>query len=228
MKFYFADEDFENFSLSEDGMFALPVSVTQGADGEVTVTSYKISEDAALEFCSLFESDPFSENARAFLTDKLTPLMEGYSLYPTKETGDVLLDFRMDVIPCETTKSVILGTNEEVSRYSADTTLWRLEVDDEDPLDVICAVIENERIVCFAAVNDLSEESAEINVECALSARRKGYATQCVKGLTRHILSHDAGEVSYVCRERNVASVKTAIKAGFTLKGKSMNFVFYR
>lgn len=229
MKFCFAEADFESFSLDEDSMFALPISISQDSVGEVTVTSYRVCEDISRELCSRFEGELFSEVATSEMRKRLTPLMERYSLYPTEETGDVLLELRADKANGYSGTAVILATNEEICRYPADTTLWRLEVDDEDPLDVVSAVIEDGRIVAFAAVNDIAEDgAAEINVECAVGARRRGYATESVRALTDYLLTSGADSVSYVCRERNVASVKTALKSGFKLTGKSINFVFYR
>ena len=230
IKFTKADADFEKFSLGEDALFALPLSISEGADGSLRTECYALAESDVKKYVYAHEDSLFSEKAREELTEillrHLSPL--GYSA--AEETGEVLLEYRMTEAKSQSgTDTVILKTNAEIARYGADTTLWNLELDDEDPFDVICAVIKDSHVVAYAAANDFDGEFCEVNVECAPSHRRGGFGSACAAGFARYILENtDAEGVRYVCRKKNTASVRTAQSAGFELYGKSVNFVFYR
>ncbi len=227
------DREFEEFSLSDDSLFAIPLSVKE-ADGRIELMCYSIAEEAIKSEISKadFTCDIFSPAGKDRLISTLSPIMDKYGLSSVPETGDTLLEFTADTLPLPYDRSintVILKTNEELSQYSADTTLWNLELDDGDPADVICAVIMDGVIVAYAASNDMNEGICEVTVECAKSFRRHGFATACAAGFAEYILTNtDVTSVSYVCRERNTASVKTAKKAGYRYTGKTADYVFYR
>ena len=156
----------------------------------------------------------------------------GYCSVP--ETGDVLLEFLHDASSLSeadeaVAEYIILHTNDEISAFDAYTTGWCLEVDDEDPADVICAVIVDGKVAAFACVNDVSEYGYEVTVECAPTFRCRGFGSTCAYGLAKHVLDTYPDEtVSYVCREKNTASVKTARRAGYVPTGKRRDYVFYR
>ena len=221
----FEDKRLEDFSLSE-GHIAVPVDV-EITDG-VKITLYSIFSGAseAIEEkvkCGI-------DGAREYLTDLLCPVMKTYGFEPDEALGETLYTFRTEKPLEGKAETVILKTNEEISGYKADTSMWRLEVDDDDPFDVICAAVRDGHIVSAATANDLYDESeVEINVETAPPFRNQGLASACAAGLARYLLTEtDATAVIYKCRESNAASYKTALSAGFKLVGREIPFVFYK
>ncbi|MBR4933440.1 MAG: GNAT family N-acetyltransferase [Clostridia bacterium] len=228
------DPDFEEYSLSEDGMMALPLTIREDSDGAVTAESYSLTASAIKDVCDGFEESLFTREAHDAVMKVLNSEMEKHGYCSVPETGDVLLEFIHDASTIATAPDsaipyVILNTNEEISAYRTHTSSWCLEVDDDDPADAVCAVIAGGSIVAFACINDVSEYGYEATVECAPSHRGRGYGSACAYGIARHVLEMCPDEtVSYVCRERNVASHKTALRAGYVMSGRRRDYVFYR
>lgn len=222
------EHSLERFALRH-GLTALPITVDEDADGSLTYTVY----GRLVQRVRRFEHEcasPFDEASVRALCDIAEPLMRrcGYVL---REDCGVLLKYSTSKpLPCCDGDFVILKTNSELARYESDTTLWRLELDDDDAADVICAVLENGRIVAFAGINDIGGDGIyEINVECAPHCRRRGYATRCVRGIAAYLFeSAHAESVRYVCRAENTASVKTALSAGLEYIGRSLAIVYER
>ena len=234
IRYTVCDPDFEEYSLSEDGMMALPLTLREDSNGDVTVESYALTSAKIKEISEKLGSCLFTEEAHRAFMKVLEPEMMCHGYCSVPETGDVLLEFLHDAASLSeadeaAAEYVILNTNDEISAFDAYTTGWCLEVDDEDPADVICAVIDGDRIAAFACVNDVSEYGYEVTVECAPSYRGHGFGSTCAYGLAKHVLDTYPDEtVSYVCREKNVASVKTAHRAGYVPTGKRRDYVFYR
>lgn len=234
IRYTVCDPDFEEYSLSEDGMMALPLTVREDSEGNLTAESYALTASKIKDFCEKAEGRFFTEGSHEALMTILVPEMKRFGYESVPETGDVLLEFIHDAATLAETDAppaeyVILNTNDEISSYGAYTTAWCLEVDDDDPADVLCAVIAHGKIVSFACINDVSEYGYEVTVECAPAFRGRGFGSTCAYGLAKHVLDTYPDEtVSYVCREKNVASVKTAHRAGYVPTGKRRDYVFYR
>jgi len=222
------DKAFERFSLSRNGIMAPVLTVSENISGKVTYTCYK----KIMKAVSAFEKeclDPFSEESAVRLRAIADPFMKkhGYSF----DSDNTILEYMAkSPLPKGSAETVILKTNEEIKKYPADTTLWNLEVDDDDNADVICAVIEEGRLVAYACVNDMADGVGfEITVECAPSSRRRGFASSCSADLTSYLLTEcNAGVVYYSCKINNETSKRTAERAGFTYVGKSRTFVYLR
>lgn len=234
VRYTLCDPDFEEYSLSEDGMMALPLTVRCDGDDKVIVESYAITAADVKNVAERLEGRLFTEDAHEVLMKALSQVMEHHGYFSTPETGDVLLEFMHDAVSIAEadvppSAYVILHTNGEISAFGTFTTGWCLEVDDEDPADVICAVIVDGKVAAFACINDVSEYGYEVTVECAPAFRGRGFGSTCAYGLAKHVLDTYPDEtVSYVCREKNVASVKTAHRAGYVPTGKRRDYVFYR
>ena len=221
----FEDKRLEDFSLGE-GHIAVPVDIEIMED--VKITLYSIFSDFADVIEEKVKCD--MKAAKEYLTDILCPVMKTYGFEPDETLGETLFTFRTEKPLERDGVTVILKTNEEISKYKADTSMWRLEVDDDDPFDVVCAAVRDGHIVSAATANDLYDESeVEINVETAPALRGQGLASACAAGLARYLLTEtDSTAVIYKCRESNVASYKTALSAGFRLVGREIPFVFYK
>lgn len=224
-----ADKFFERFSLSRHGAMAIPISISESADGTVTYEVYKRLIRKIISF-EKSKTDPFSDEGILRLREIADGYMKKYK-YSSSQRCEILLEYKADSpLPEGSVSTKILRTNEEISSYGADTTLWNLEVDDEDVRDVICAVIENGRIAAYACVNDIADDDGlEITVECAPAYRCRGYASSCAVGITNYLIKEaSASAVHYKCRSTNIASRKCAEKAGFTYTGRSLTLVYER
>lgn len=234
IRYTLCDPDFEEYSLSEDGMMALPLTVHEDAEGNVSIESYSTVSSAVKEVAEKPGDNLFTEESHRAFMKALEPEMKHHGYCSVPETGDVLLEFLHDASSLSeadeaVAEYIILHTNDEISAFDAYTTGWCLEVDDEDPADVICAVIVDGKVAAFACVNDVSEYGYEVTVECAHAFRGRGFGSTCAYGLAKHVLDTYPDEtVSYVCREKNTASVKTAHRAGYVPTGKRRDYVFYR
>lgn len=224
-----AEKAFERFSLSKYGMTALPIAVRESTDGRLTYTAYR----GLLRRLRAFErsgTDPFSADGIKHLYELAEPLMRRHG-YTAREGEEIILDYAAYApLPKGECETVIIKNSTQLAEYEPDTTSWRLELDADDPADVICAVIKDGHLVAFAGVNDLaSDDSCELNVECAAPYRRRGYAVACVRGLCNYLFETLHVEcVTYKCRLGNRASVKTAESAGFAPVGRSFTLIYDR
>jgi len=64
---------------------------------------------------------------------------------------------------------------------------------------------------------------ADIGVETSKRYRRKGYARACVNAVARKVIEN-GGESLYKCAPDNIASIHTALSAGYKPYGKSLIF----
>lgn len=224
-----AEKDFERFSLSKNAFTALPISVYESADGVITYTAYKklIRKVKAFEKSN---TSAFCEVGMSQLYKIAEPLMRSHALKARNEENIILEYATYKALPQSEHKTVIIKTNKELSEYNTTTTLWRLEIDDDCTADVICAVIADGQIAAFAGINDIAENSTyEINVECGIQYRRRGYAVACTRDLCKYLFEKAAAKcVTYRCRAENIASAKTAERAGFSYVGRSMTLVYDR
>ncbi len=227
LKIVYEDADLEEFALGEDSDVAVPISVSEDADGAVTVTVYSRFAKEAEEFAKKYESDPFSARALDFIDSAFAPPMSGYGFRFEREYDQTLLTFTSSGKTEKSGKTVYIGTQAELEKYEF-MTAGDFEIDDGDPCDAAFAVVEDGKIVSVAAVNDYSDDGAvEINVETAPAFRGRGFATAAVSALASYL--EGLGErVTYKCRKSNAASVKVAEKAGMKYAGKAFNYVCYR
>ena len=231
MRMVFEDAGLEEFAMSGESCIAVPIQVSENAEGEVTVTVYSRFAESAQEFSRTFCDDPFSDEAKRFLEEGFTSPMAQAGYEYESDFDQTILCFEADeatLARCECDREVVcIDTNEKITKLSFDT-VGSFEIDDEDPCDVAFAVVEDGAVLSVSCVNDLSEDgSLEINVETAVGERGKGYASAVVSALCRHLLA--LGErVSYKCRRTNGASLRVAEKCGLGYAGKSFNFVCYK
>ena len=94
------------------------------------------------------------------------------------------------------------------------------------PDGVIYSVIKDNKIVSLAHAHKTGEYQdivADIGVDTSKNYRRKGYAWECVNSVARHYINN-GGESIYTCSPDNIASIHTAISAGYINIGKSLAF----
>ena len=229
MKIEFEDRELEKFVMQGESCIAVPIEVFVPKDGECVVTVYSAFENIARKFAEKFKNDPLCEDAEAFIKEKFSALMKEAGYEYDGRFCHRIIHFAADSSTklCQSEiKPVKISTNYEFERYYNYATR-DVEFDDEDELDVCFAVVEDGKILSFAAVNDISDdESLEINVETSVESRGKGYATAAVAALTEYLISKGE-KVSYKCRVTNSASCRVAEKAGLEKIGESYSFVCY-
>jgi len=231
----FEDMEFEKSIFDEHYHIAVPFVVTQYEDGRVELLVYSFCGNIAEEFETRFAASPFSDDAKMFLCEKLTPIMHEMEYEPSDLCENIHLVYKMtdsaEINPdCFKGRAKRLDELTEKMMKNSETEIYAFEIDPDNEMDRIFAVFGKEKeIVAFAAINDVSadEDFYELNVECVEEYRRQGYAGECVAELAKYLLDRGAS-VEYICEERNVPSVKTAEKVGFRLARKEMHFVCYR
>lgn len=235
----FEDKAFEQSVLEGRCHIAVPFEVIANIDGRsdadtVELLIYSFCGEIAEKFESRFSSCPFSAEAKAFLYEKLTPVMKKI------EYGCVGACERIHYTYQMTDASALnpvcfRGRTERLDKLTAkdiaesDTELSDFSIDPEDELDRIFVIRgEHGEVAAFAAVNDISDDEGffELTVECAQTYRGRGYGSECVAELAKYLLDRGVS-VEYVCGEENLPSVGTAEKVGFTLVRKCMPFVCY-
>jgi len=222
------DFDFEQ-KIMNGSHIAVPFQVTKKADGTLDLLVYSFAEKTAEEFEKRFAEDPFSEAAKAYLAEKLTPVMEEFEFDTDTATERVLLEYRCSVP--DTAKvlpdCVLIDTLD--GEVWEDLPLDEFDLDPENPLDRMAVIRKNGKIVCFAGLNDISEEDGllEVTVECEEDFRKQGFGVSCIAKITEYLLGLGE-EVRYVCAANNFASAKTAESAGYELYAACMPFVCYK
>ncbi len=223
------DRELEEYVISEESHIALPFELHKKSDGSIDIVCYSFTESVAREFESRFSENPFSEEAKNFLSEKLVPIMNEFGYDCTGASDRVHIEYRCKNV-C---KSRILENCEIISTLDGEKwdslPLYEFALDGEDENDRMAVIRHKGKIVCFAGLNDISEDNgcAELTVECEENYRGRGYAASCVALLADYLMSHGV-EVNYICTEDNVASMKTAEAVGFEIYDKCLPFVCYR
>ena len=187
------EREFEN-EIINGSHIAVPFEVTKRADGTLDLLVYSFAEKIAEEFEEKFADNPFSEQAKTFLMEKLAPVMEEFEFDTDSAIDRVHWDYR-----CSSPDlSRILEDCELISTLDGeeweDLPLDEFELDPENPLDRMAVIRRDGKIVCFAGLNDISEEDGclEVTVECAEDYRKCGYGASCIAKITKYLL--DLGE----------------------------------
>lgn len=223
------EKAFEETVLAEENDIAVPIEVSVTADGAVDLLVYSFAEETARRFEKEYGGDPFSDEAKAFLTDQLSPVMESLGY----ETDGALTHGYLEYRCTSPDESRILQDCALIDTLDGETgseelALDEFELDPGNPLDRMAVIRRNGRIVCYAGVNDLADDGVpELTVECDGDWRRQGFAASCAAGLTVYLTGLGYA-VSYACAETNTASVRTAEAVGFEPVRRVMPFVCYR
>jgi len=223
-------EDFEfEQEIMNDSHIAVPFQVTLSADGTLDLLIYSFAEKIAEKFEKTYGSNPFSEEAKAYLTAELAPIMEEFGFDADAAMERIHLEYHCDAPnpDCILPDCVLIDSLED--EVWEDLPLDEFDLDPENPMDRMAVIRRDGKIVCFAGLNDISEEDgfAEVTVECEASCRRNGYGASCISKITEYLLG--LGEnVKYVCADDNTASAKTAESAGYKLVSINMPFVCYK
>ncbi len=223
------DFEFEKEIISTGYHIALPVEIVRDeVSGDLTITAYSFCVKIAEEYESRFGTDPFSDAAREFLLTQLSPVMNEMG-YDTSWAADhVHLEYRSTDID----RSKILPECEIISSLDGevwdDIALDEFELDPDDALDRMAVIKVDGKIVCYAGINDISDDDMiEMTVECEEEYRCRGFASSCVACIADYFAG--LGQiVKYVCADDNTASVKTAESAGFSLVRRTLPFVCYK
>jgi len=221
------DKAFEDEVISTGYHIALPFELFYYVEDKTTdILAYSFFIEQSKEFEEKFGADPFTDEAKKFLYDKLTPIMTELEYDITDAAEIVHLEYRADSADL----SKVLPECELIDTLDGEKwdniPLGEFEMDIDDPCDRMTVIRVDGKVVCFAGLNDICDDDGlyELTVECEEEYRRRGYAASCVAKLTDHLLK--LGEqVKYICYEDNIASQKTAEAAGLKLYSKCLPFV---
>ncbi len=227
------DAEFVSFTFAE-GDIAVPISVSRKVgETECSITVYEPFYGIAESFVKSFGSDPFTDEAVAFLKDNLTAPMLCRGFKVTRDIDNRIRTFlireaRQVNLSVITDNTRVVSGADDLSAF-VNATTHELEMDEDDPDDISAVIFADGKLVAYATLNDVfdDEEYAEISVECAVGYRGRGYATSCAAALAKELCTRGY-TVSYKCRHTNAASARVAEKAGFTETSMEYNFVCYR
>ncbi|MBE6599284.1 MAG: GNAT family N-acetyltransferase, partial [Ruminococcaceae bacterium] len=203
--FTFEDKEFEKSIMDERYHIAVPVVVTQKENGSLELLIYSFCEKIAREFEARFSDSPFSDEAKAFLCEKLTPVMNEIRYETTNACDRISLTYQMTdaakINPeCFRGRAKRLDSLTEKDMENSETEIYAFEINPTDDLDRIFAVWgKRKEIAAFAAINDIAEDKGfyELNVECAEEYRGQGYGSECVAELAKYLLERGV-PVEYV------------------------------
>ena len=224
------DLSFEKSVIETGYHIALPFSLDYFTDnGRIEIISYSFCLEIAEEFENKYSDDPFSAEARRFLYEKLSPLMESLDYDSNNAADRVHFEYRAPTGLTDLSHGICEIIDSLDDEKYEDLPLDEFEFDPDDPCDRMAIVRRDGRIVCYAGLNDICEDDGayEITVECEAAYRNNGYGKTCVNALARHIIEN-GGNVKYVCTSENNASQKTAEVAGLRLYKKCLPFVCYK
>lgn len=210
------DKDFEKDMLESESHILVPVEVSLYEDGSIGLLVWSFAEKAAVEFEKLFAAAPFSDDARAFLKDKLRSKLRKLGYYCDGVDVNDYYDYRGTsdgtCIPddCEIIDSL---DNEE---WDDSLSLDEFELDRDNPADRMAVIRRDGRIVSFCGVDDIGweDDMPEITVETAENYRNQGFGSACVRKLASYFGSELKTDVRYTCNTDNEASASTAEAAG--------------
>ena len=224
----YEDADFEEFFFAEQPDVAIPLEVKMDVDGNLTVTTYRKTENIAKEYEARFREDPFSSEALRFLDQAIRPLVISWGYRPDKRCESHILNF--EAKSADQIKSVDgMSAGEIIFELPAgvgNQTTYDFEESSGDPVSVI---IRDGAVVSLACINpydDFSDER-ELNTETAPAYRRQGLSAANTATLAKLLLSNGY-RVTYNCNTKNIASRRVAEKCGFTFIGRSYYYVCYR
>lgn len=225
----FEDRELEEFVLSGQSCYAVPIEVFVPADGsEATVTAYSGCADTARRIDDVLGKRIRYADVKNDIQKELTAFAEsiGYRYFASE--NETMLEYSIDNISQLKSKDMSglcrkITTDSELSRLCKNSGC-DIELSGED--DVIFAVVTDGIIEAYAGVNDTENGgiTPEISVETAPASRRKGYGTACVTALVSHLLEN-CRCVLYKRAKNNAASAALAEKCGFTLEGTRYSFV---
>ncbi len=226
------DEQFENEIINSGSNIALPFDLHLSESGEIRIIAYSFALKTAEEFEKNYSANPFSDEAKNFLREKLTPVMNDLGYDCTSALEKIHLEFRCGSPGMVDTSKVLPGC-EIIDTLAGENwvgvSLEDFEIDPAEKIDRMAVIRDGGKIVCFAGLNDVCEEDdfIELTVECAEEYRGRGYGTSCAAALAEYLIL--LGErVKYICEDSNLASKAVAEGAGFRLCDKRMPFVCYK
>lgn len=171
------DINFEKSVIETGYHIALPFSLDYFTEsGRTEITSYSFCAGVAEEFDAKYSKNPFSEEARSFLYEKLTPVMETIGYDCTGAADRVHFEYRvsdkLSELNCDACKIISSLENEKYDNLPLD----EFEFDKDNPCDRMAIVRQNGKIVCYAGLNDICEDDGlyEITVECEEAYRQNG------------------------------------------------------
>ena len=228
----------EEFVFENEWDTAVPITVRKKHTGELMIEVFPTYESEAREFAERYGGDPFTTEALSFIWKHIGEPMRarGYD-------DEVKFRHRWyhNYVLChrgEINKSVILPWTVRLTRKVAHDNINRTTFDLDCQLDdeMICFVtVIGGEIVSIASENsscsrDFDDDQAccgvtEIGVETAVGHRGRGYASSCAAALADALTSETGGYVTYETDCDNIASQKTALRAGFREYGRCYYYV---
>lgn len=218
-------KDFEEYVLNGETDIAVPIEITENAEGTEILT-YAICKNIAEEFSALFGGNPITAESMSWLNNHVSTVMEHFGFYspdvPRQWLNRYIASFPYDALRGH--DDIAISIHHRRDGY--DLSEFDI-INDDSPVAI---KIVNGNIVSVAYVNDLfcGVGVVEIGVETLSDHRKMGYGTACVSALCAYLLESGVSSVIYHTYAGNIASNKTAVKAGLKRVSRIFSCTCYK
>ena len=202
----------------DDTDLLIPFSVSYREGGDYDISCYADSLEIVGEYAERFGNSIFSNEAIAFLKDRLDGVFapKGYELQ--------IEDDRVYFLENTVDGGNIAVNSRDALEY---TNLCEIDLTEAAELGQEAFVcIEDEKIVSVAVENYTHKGETEIAVETAPAYRRRGLAKAASAALCNDIVN-TGGSVTWHCSFENRPSCLLAEKISFRLDGRELYFCYY-
>ena len=222
----------DDFPLENRFDVIIPISFSLRG-GEISIEAYECVRDIAEEFEQKFGSDPFSADSLEWLDGNLRSFCADRG-YEPDSAGEVMYEYLYDGEKRDMSDVIMPSSVMLASDHGFESAL-ECDIDlGEDPFGeypfeyvgfgtVIDGVIVS---VCSENPQLADENETEVGVETHPDHRGQGYAASNLASACDY-LARRGQKVFYKCEESNIASRKTAEKAGMMLYSKSYHYPCY-
>lgn len=218
------DKENEEFVLETGWDIAVPVDFTL-EDDLLRIVCFPSVADAVRCWAGAFGGDPFAEEALRALWKAIAPWAKECGYQPERHRERWGIIYRC--------KAVALAPQESTRRLSAadedhNQTTYDLEMTVEDGR-IAFGTLVGGKVVSVAVSHSAPEAGAvvELGVETCVLHRKKGYAASNLAMATEALLQEGCIP-EYRCYFDNIASAKSAEKAGYYQAGKYYYYVLRR
>ena len=204
----------------DDPDLLIPFSITYREGGDYDISCYCDSLEIVGEYAEKFGSSLFSDEAAAFLKERLDGVYadKGYEL----RIEDDCVYFLDSVVTDPSDNCVVNARDSHTDFNLCEIDLAEAAELGQEAFVCVC----DARIVSVAVENYTHKGETEIAVETAPDYRRRGLARSVCAALCNDIVN-SGGSVTWHCSRENHPSCALAEKIGFRLDGREVYFCYY-
>lgn len=219
----------DDFIIDNEFDCVFPISYELYYGKELKIATFERFLPVAKKFESLFGNDPFNVEAINWIHENFCKSARDNGYEPDEKAASKwILTHKIDNVN-QINRSIINNSTIRLDKFCRQKNLTTFKFDElfEQELTAFATSIDG-KIVSIASENYSEYDNiAEITVETAPDYRKKGYAASNIAALAECLIN-DYELVAYNCSCKNIASQKSAVRAGFINDGKAYYYVCYK